>query len=237
MSVFGKPLAVALGAVALSGTAMVPFAYALAGSTAQPQQITPLIAPAPAPAPAVLAQPEAVIAPAIDAGRGGPAQPAPVRPASDVVDAELDLPRQGRRPRGRQPVARRPDGGRPGGDEPGQRFRGRFGRTICGVIMQRGQFFNVHAYNPPRNARWRTAVEIARQARDGDHPPVIGNALFFHAAYAAALPRPRPRRPDRRSRLLPLGRSDQPPKVVMPDLIRHPSSFSLKKVDPGSSPG
>jgi N-acetylmuramoyl-L-alanine amidase len=185
MSVFGKPLVVALGAVALSGTAMVPFAYALAESTGQ-AQITPLTAPtpAPAPAPAIIAQPEAVIAPAIDQDEA-PAQPAPVRPATDVVDAELaclakvvvheagNQSREGQMAVAQVVMNRVNDS------------RGRFGRTICGVIMQRGQFFNVHAYNPPRNARWRTAVEISRQARDGTHPPVIGNALFFHAAYAA----------------------------------------------------
>ncbi|HEV7660346.1 MAG TPA: cell wall hydrolase [Allosphingosinicella sp.] len=184
MSVFGKPLVVALGAVALSGTAMVPFAYALAESTGQAQQITPFTAPtpAPAPAPAVPAQPEAVVAPAIDENEA-PAQPA--RPASDVVDAELtclakvvvheagNQSREGQMAVAQVVMNRVNDS------------RGRFGRTVCGVIMQRGQFFNVHAYNPPRNARWRTAVEIARQARDGTHPPVIGNALFFHAAYAA----------------------------------------------------
>jgi N-acetylmuramoyl-L-alanine amidase len=184
MSVFGKPLVVALGAVALSGTSLVPFAYALAGSTAQAQQITPFTAPAPAPAPAILAEPEAVIAPAIDQDEA-PARPAPVRPASDVVDAELtclakvvvheagNQSREGQMAVAQVVMNRVNDS------------RGRFGRTVCGVVLQRGQFFNVHAYNPPRNARWRTAVEIARQARDGTHPPVIGNALFFHAAYAA----------------------------------------------------
>ncbi|MEA3013555.1 MAG: N-acetylmuramoyl-L-alanine amidase [Sphingomonadales bacterium] len=190
MSVFGKPLAVALGAVALSGTAMVPFAYALAESTGQ-AQITPLTAqapapaPAPAPIPAVLAQPEAAIAPAADEDAAAPAEAAPAPPASQIVDAELaclakvvvheagNQSREGQMAVAQVVMNRVNDS------------RGRFGRTICGVIMQRGQFFNVHAYNPPRNARWRTAVEIARQARDGDHPPVIGNALFFHAAYAA----------------------------------------------------
>jgi spore germination cell wall hydrolase CwlJ-like protein len=186
MSVFGKPFAVALGAVALSGTAMVPFAYALAGASGQAQ-----IAPQPAPVatPALLPRPEAAPAaigePAVDEDAAAPAEAAPSPPASQVVDAELtclakvvvheagNQSRQGQMAVAQVVMNRVNDP------------RGRFGRTICGVIMQRGQFFNVHAYNPPRNARWRTAVEIARQARDGDHPPVIGNALFFHAAYAA----------------------------------------------------
>ena len=182
MSVFGKPFAVALGAVALSGTAMVPLAYALAGSSGQAQ-----VAPQPASiaTPAALPQPEIAMQPAIDEDAAASVPAAPSPPASQVVDAELtclakvvvheagNQSREGQMAVAQVVMNRVNDS------------RGRFGRTICGVIMQRGQFFNVHAYNPPRNARWRTAVEIARQARDGDHPPVIGNALFFHAAYAA----------------------------------------------------
>jgi len=64
---------------------------------------------------------------------------------------------------------------------------GRFAGTICGVAMQRGQFFNVHAYNPPHDARWRLALEVARDAREGLSDPVIGDALFFHAAYAGGI--------------------------------------------------
>jgi N-acetylmuramoyl-L-alanine amidase len=185
MPVFGKPLAVALGALALSGTAMVPFAYALAEPSAQPKQITSFTAPAPAPAAAVMAQPEAIVAPALDEDAAAPAEAAPSPPASQIVDAELTclakvvVHEAGNQSRDGQMAVAQVVMNRLNDS------RGRFGRTICGVIMQRGQFFNVHAYNPPRNARWRTAVEIARQARDGDHPPVIGNALFFHAAYAA----------------------------------------------------
>lgn len=182
MSVFGKPFAVALGAVALSGTAMVPFAYALAASSGQAQ-----VAPQPAPisTPAALPQPEIAMQPAIDEDAAAPVPAAPSPPASQVVDAELTclakvvVHEAGNQSREGQMAVAQVVMNRV--NDPGRRF----GRTICGVILQRGQFFNVHAYNPPRNARWRTAVEIARQARDGDHPPVIGNALFFHAAYAA----------------------------------------------------
>lgn len=185
MPVFGKPLAVALGALALSGTSMVPFANALAESSGQPKQIIPFTAPTPAAAPAFMAEPEAIVAPAIEEDAAASTGAAPSPPASSIVDAELtclakvvvheagNQSREGQMAVAQVVMNRVNDS------------RGRFGRTICGVIMQRGQFFNVHAYNPPRNARWRTAVEIARQARDGDHPPVIGNALFFHAAYAA----------------------------------------------------
>lgn len=182
MSFFGKPFAVALGAVALSGTAMVPFAYALAGSSGQAQVAAQ---PAPIATPAALPQPEIAMQPAIDEDAAAPVPAAPSPPASQVVDAELTclakvvVHEAGNQSREGQMAVAQVVMNRV--NDP----RGRFGRTICGVILQRGQFFNVHAYNPPRNARWRTAVEIARQARDGDHPPVIGNALFFHAAYAA----------------------------------------------------
>jgi spore germination cell wall hydrolase CwlJ-like protein len=71
--------------------------------------------------------------------------------------------------------------------------RHRFGRSICGVVMQRGQFFNVHAYNPPRNSRWFRAMDIARQAAEGTAEPVMEGALFFHAAYAGNVFRGRTR--------------------------------------------
>lgn len=67
--------------------------------------------------------------------------------------------------------------------------RRRFGSSICGVVMQRGQFFNVHAYRPYRDPRWSRVVDIARQVREdfgeGDHDPVTNGALFFRASYGA----------------------------------------------------
>ena len=66
--------------------------------------------------------------------------------------------------------------------------RGRFGRSICGVVMQRGQFFNVHAYNGRRDPRWSRAVEIARQVRAGDADRVTNGAYFFRAHYGAGFP-------------------------------------------------
>ena len=62
---------------------------------------------------------------------------------------------------------------------------GRFASTICGVVRQRGQFSFVrggHIPAAPQGSRdWRTAVAIARIAREdlaGDAAP---RALFFHA--------------------------------------------------------
>ena len=63
---------------------------------------------------------------------------------------------------------------------------GRFADTICGVVNQRGQFFQTSAYNPRRDtALWAGAVSVAREARDGVTADVAPGAMFFRAAYAA----------------------------------------------------
>jgi len=59
---------------------------------------------------------------------------------------------------------------------------GRFPRTICGVINQRGQFASIRSFHPRRDARWNRALAIARAARGGERVAAVGNALFFHAA-------------------------------------------------------
>ena len=193
MSFFGKPLAVAVGAVALSGAALAPLGFALAGSSAEAHQLphpvsvastTPINLPA-VPAPAV-EQPAVQIEGARDGdliATPETAEPVPARPDTQTVDAELTclakvvVHEAGNQPRAGQLAVAQVVMNRV--NDP----RGRFGRTICGVIMQRGQFFNVHAYNPSRtNQRWRTAVEVAREARDGASDQVMDGALFFHAA-------------------------------------------------------
>lgn len=60
----------------------------------------------------------------------------------------------------------------------------RFAKTLCGVATQKGQFFNVHAYNPSRDARWQKSLAIARAVREGKEAPVVGNATFFQATWA-----------------------------------------------------
>lgn len=184
MSVFGKPLAMALGAIALSGTALVPLGYSLAtASSAQAQEAS--VQPAPILVPAIIAQPVEATRPAVDEDAAAPAETAPSPPASDIVDAELIclakvvVHEAGNQSRAGQLAVAQVVMNRVNDS------RGRFGRTICGVVMQRGQFFNVHAYNPRRDARWRMALEVSREARAGTAEPVVGNALFFHAAYAA----------------------------------------------------
>lgn len=59
---------------------------------------------------------------------------------------------------------------------------GRFPRTICGVIHQRGQFSAIRGFQPPRGARWNRARRIAEAALEGERAPGIGSAMFFHAA-------------------------------------------------------
>ncbi len=61
----------------------------------------------------------------------------------------------------------------------------RFPNTICEVAHQRGQFFNTRAYHPSReDQRWANAMEAAIDARNGISDPVVGDAVFYHAAYA-----------------------------------------------------
>ncbi len=63
---------------------------------------------------------------------------------------------------------------------------GRFAPSACGVVKQRGQFFNVDAYDPPRNnGRWNTAVDIAKRTLAGKGEDVAPGALFFHSAGAS----------------------------------------------------
>lgn len=62
---------------------------------------------------------------------------------------------------------------------------GRFPSSLCGVLMQRGQFSFVRGGSYPAVARggqqWKNAVAIARIAQDELHSSTVSNALFFHA--------------------------------------------------------
>lgn len=190
MSFFGKPLALAVGAVALSGAALAPLGFALAAGSAEAHQASqapqPIQVASATPTPAAPQPAEALVVeqPAAPEEADVPETPAPTPPTSQVVDAELTclakvvVHEAGNQPRAGQLAVAQVVMNRV--NDP----RRRFGRTICGVIMQRGQFFNVHAYNPPRDARWRRALEVAREARHGLSDQVMEGALFFHAAYA-----------------------------------------------------
>lgn len=60
----------------------------------------------------------------------------------------------------------------------------RFPNTPCAVAMQKGQFFNVHAYNPTGDKRWKTSLAIARSVRAGNEAEVVANATFFQAVWS-----------------------------------------------------
>ena len=61
---------------------------------------------------------------------------------------------------------------------------GRFAADACAVARQRGQFFDVDAFNPSRDAAWTDAVAIATDTLNGAGEEVAPGALFFHAAYS-----------------------------------------------------
>lgn len=62
---------------------------------------------------------------------------------------------------------------------------GRFGKTLCSVVTQRGQFSFVRGGTMPsvglERAAYRTAVAVAKVAIDDLWESPVPNALFFHA--------------------------------------------------------
>ena len=64
---------------------------------------------------------------------------------------------------------------------------GRFPKSVCSVITQRGQFSFVRGGKvptPPANAQWRKALAVAKVAQKDLWDSPAGNALYFHARYA-----------------------------------------------------
>lgn len=63
---------------------------------------------------------------------------------------------------------------------------GRFPRTVCGVLRQRGQFSFVRGGSipqPPAGSRaWKTALGVARVARADKWDSKVSDALYFHAS-------------------------------------------------------
>jgi spore germination cell wall hydrolase CwlJ-like protein len=188
MSFFGKPLAVAVSAVALSGASLAPLGFALAAGAAPahaaPGPVQVASAPTPLPLPSVSRPSEALVVEQPATPEEADAQDVDEPSAPQVAESELNclakviVHEAGNQPREGQMAVAQVVMNRVNDS------RHRFGRTICGVVMQRGQFFNVHAYNPPRNSRWFRAMDIAREAASGNAEPVMEGALFFHAAYA-----------------------------------------------------
>lgn len=66
---------------------------------------------------------------------------------------------------------------------------GRFPKSVCSVIAQRGQFSFVRGGKlptPPANAQWRKALAIAQVAKKDLWDSPAGDALYFHARYSKA---------------------------------------------------
>ena len=65
---------------------------------------------------------------------------------------------------------------------------GRFARSVCGVITQRGQFSFVRGGvlpTPPNDAAWRRAMAVAQVAQKDLWDSPVGGALYFHARYVS----------------------------------------------------
>lgn len=66
---------------------------------------------------------------------------------------------------------------------------GRFPSSLCGVVMQPGQFSFVRGGSMPPIARgtrdWQEAVAVAKIARDGLWESRVPKALFFHARHVS----------------------------------------------------
>lgn len=64
---------------------------------------------------------------------------------------------------------------------------GRFPRSYCGVVRQKGQFSFMRGRNMPHihtgSAAWARAAAIAQIAHKGLWESEAGNAVFFHARY------------------------------------------------------
>ncbi len=65
---------------------------------------------------------------------------------------------------------------------------GRFPKSVCGVLTQRGQFSFIRGGVVPNaegRAGWKTAVAVAKVAQRDLWADVAPKALFFHASYVS----------------------------------------------------
>ncbi|MDG2533645.1 cell wall hydrolase [Sphingomonas sp. HITSZ_GF] len=63
---------------------------------------------------------------------------------------------------------------------------GRFPRSVCGVVTQRGQFAFVRGGKlptPPANGQWKKALAVAQVAMKDQWDSPVPEALYFHARY------------------------------------------------------
>ena len=62
---------------------------------------------------------------------------------------------------------------------------GRFGRTICGVVNQPGQFFATARYTPSTaSVQWHVARLVVAEALLAENRAVVAGALFFKGTHA-----------------------------------------------------
>ena len=61
---------------------------------------------------------------------------------------------------------------------------GRFGKSICEVANQPGQYFKTASYRPRADDSWQEAVEVSRDTITGTAEDAARGALFFHAGFA-----------------------------------------------------
>lgn len=65
---------------------------------------------------------------------------------------------------------------------------GRFPRSVCSVLTQRGQFSFVHGGQiptPPNNDHWRKAMAVAKVAQKDLWESPVDGALYFHARHVS----------------------------------------------------
>jgi N-acetylmuramoyl-L-alanine amidase len=180
MSAIRRTKALALTGVLLAaGTVAIPGSMGFAAETPGPAPLLPYDVPAPVIADDAV---DAQIQESQDESSSDSASLASAEPAYDA--AELDcLAKAVHREAGNQ--------SREGKLAVAQLVinrvkSGRFANSICGVINQRGQFFQTSAYSPRRDtAQWASAEAVAREALDGSAPEVVPGAVFFHATYIA----------------------------------------------------
>jgi spore germination cell wall hydrolase CwlJ-like protein len=64
---------------------------------------------------------------------------------------------------------------------------GRFGDTICEVVNQKGQYFQIASFHPRKDSDgWQEAVDVAHEVLAGEADPVAPGAMYFRASYAPA---------------------------------------------------
>lgn len=180
MSAFRRTKAVALtGLLFVAGTAAIPGSMGFAAETPGPVPLLSYDVPAPAIADGIV---EVPVQEPRDESSSDSTELASAKPDHDPAELEC-LTKAVHREAGNQ--------SREGKLAVAQLIlnrvkSGRFADSICGVVNQRGQFFQTASYNPRRDtAQWASAEAIAREALDGTAPEVVPGAVFFHATYIA----------------------------------------------------